>query len=137
MDKNTLLLGKLLGEVYRLQHEAGIPTAGEHSIFGLRNGFESEINAQLERIGFISDAQLNAVEDVLNEYHQSSEKLAGLSGFYDIENELSDLGVGRGEAIRILTYLKADHRFTGVIAKFDSSNSPTECRTFDLDDEDA
>lgn len=135
MDKNTLLLGKLLGEVYRLQYEAEMPTADTSTIYGLRNGFESVINEELERIGFISTAQLDAVRNVLNTYDRSKEKLESLSGFYQVEDELSQKGVGRGEAIRILTFLQASHRFTNVIAKFDSQHSPTECRTFELHDD--
>ena len=38
------------------------------------------------------------------------------------------------EMIKILTYFKADGRYTDIIEKFDSSQSPGECRTFDLND---
>ena len=134
LDQNTLLLGKLLAEIYRLQKNANVPTVDDACIYGLKNGFESAIRDEVERIGSISGQQLKHVMNVLEPIWQNKAKLAAFKGFYDIERELADGGVDRTDAIHILTYLSQTGQFAEVIAKMDSSNSPGECRTFKLDE---
>ncbi len=70
--------------------------------------------------------------DVLEPIWADEEKLKNFRGFYDIERELEQRGVHRSDAIAILRYLKANHQFTDVIEKMDSSHSPSECRRFEL-----
>lgn len=135
-DFTKRLLGKMLGEIYRVQTRSqNIPcSASEAHIFGLLNGFERALEDELERIGFISEEKLKAVEDILDDYFVSNEKLTALKGFYDIEPRLEECGIKRGEAIQILRYLYADDRFVQVIDKFNSNSSPVECKTFRLSD---
>ena len=133
MDETKLLLGKLLGELYRLQNASGVRCGIEEAqIYGLLNGFENCIEQEIEMIGFVSREKLEAVGNILNEYFIDEKKLESFKGFYEIERGLQSNGIDRSDAIRILTYLKANHQFTNVIAKMDSSNSPSECRVFDL-----
>lgn len=137
MDKETrLLLGKILGEVYRIQRSSKEMACGasDSHIYALRNGFEHAVKEEIDRIGEITDDQVKAVMDVLEPIWMDQEKLKAFKGFYDIESDLQRRGVDRVEAIRILRYLKANHQFTEVIAKMDSSGSPSECRRFDLDE---
>ena len=132
IDTNTLFLGKLLAEVYRVQRKLEIPTADDATIYGLRNGFETVIADELERIGFVSKAQVKHVMDVLDPIWQDPAKLAAFKGFYDIERELENGGLDRSTAIAVLTYLNAHGQFTAVIEKMDTDGSPSECRTFNL-----
>lgn len=136
MDKemqNRLLLAKLLGEIYRIQKHSGMPcAAADAQIYGLLQGFEDVVAEELERIGYVSKDQLSFVIDVLDPIDRDAERLNAFKGFYDIEAELQKGGVDRVAAIRILTYLNANSQFTALIAKMDSSNSPHECRTFNL-----
>ncbi len=135
-----LLLGKILGEIYRIENRSGDKIAcpaREAHIYGLLNGFERSIEEELKGIGFISEAKLQAVEDILNEYFVDQEKLKAFKGYYDIERRLEGLGIGRGEAITILTYLYADGRFVKVIDKMDSPDSPVECKKFELSEWDS
>jgi len=132
IDTNAVLLGKLLAEVYRVQRKLEIPSVDEATIYGLRNGFETVIAEELERVGFISKAHVKHVMDVLDPIWQDPAKLAAFKGFYDIERELESGGVDRSTAIAVLTYLNAHGQFTDVIAKMDTHGSPTECRTFAL-----
>lgn len=135
MDETKLLLGKLLGEVYRLQNNAGVRSdVGKAQIYGLLNGFENCIAHELEMIGFIPKEKVDAVGGVLEEYFNDDKKLESFKGYYDIEHALEDRGVDRSEAIRILTYFNAGHQFSSVIAKMDSPGSPSECRTFKLNE---
>jgi len=137
-DPNKILLGKILAEVYRMQRKANMPcSATDGQIYGLLNGFETAINEQLERIGYVSEAELMHVIDVLTPYWKEPAKLAEFKGFYDIEHELEAGGVDRAKAIPILRYLYANSQFHEVIAKMDSSDSPSECRTFKLTEWDA
>lgn len=132
--ENKIMFGKLLGEIYRIQNRQGHCPVSESVIYGLLHGFETVIDQEIERVGYISKEDLRAVEDILNEYHVDDEKLQELTGFYDIESQLEERGISRSKAMEIFTYLKADRRFNHVIEKFNSSNSPVECKTFELDD---
>jgi len=137
MDKETkLFFGKILGEIYRTQRasdDIACP-ASSGQIYALLNGFESAVDQEFEMMGSISKEQVKAVMDVLDPIWMDQEKLANFKGFYDIERELQSRGVDRSDAIGILTYLKANHQFTEVIDKMDTSGSPTECRRFELSD---
>lgn len=135
MDKDTKrLFGRLLGEVFRIQR--AMPdmacAASDAQIYGLLNGFEDSIDEILESTGDISSEKVKAVMDVIEPIWADQEKLKNFRGFYDIEEELRQHGVDRSDAIAILRYLKANHQFTDVIEKMDSSHSPTECRRFEL-----
>lgn len=134
MDMQTkLFFGKILGEIYRIQKKFEMPCpASQGQIFGLLNGFENCIEEEFEMIGSISKKQVNIVAEVLDEIYLDKTKLENFKGFYDIENKLSSKGIDRGEANQILSYFYADHRFTEIIEKMDTSNSPTEMRRFTL-----
>lgn len=128
MDKETKkFLGRILGEILRVQKEQGICCESNETIYGLLNGFEHVLDEVIECPKGISKEQVNAVGKVLDPYFLNKKEL---TGFYDIENELQKQGVDRGEAIEILTYFKAGGHYEELFPKFDSSNSPTECRTF-------
>lgn len=134
--EQKLFLGKILGELYRIEraNESIACPASSAQIYALLNGFEHAIDHELEMIGHISHEKLKAVMDILDPIWMDRQKLDNFKGFYDIEKELEEKGVDRVAAIAILTYLKANNQFTEVIDKMDSSDSPTECRTFELSD---
>lgn len=134
IDNNTILLGKLLAETYRLQRVAGIPTANDATIYGLRNGIEQAIQQTLESIGRVSTKKMTHAVNVLNEHWEDQAKLAAFQGYYQIENQLESGGVDRADAIVIFKYLQAQGRFTDLIMKMDSSQSPSECRKFDMNE---
>lgn len=131
--QNRLLLAKLLGEIYRIQKQSGVPCVAEDAqIYGLLQGFEDVVDEELARIGYVSKEKLSFVIDVLDSINRDDERVSAFRGFYDIEDELQKGGVDRVAAIRILTFLNANGQFNALIAKMDSSNSPHECRTFNL-----
>lgn len=133
--ESKLLLGKLLGEVYRLQKKVGMSLAyGDSHTFGLLHGFESEINDAIERIGFISSTELDAAAEILDEIFIDENKVKNFKGFYDIEAKLESRGIDRSKAIKILSYFKSNGQFTNLIDKMNSIDSPVECREFDLDE---
>lgn len=133
-DANQLLLGKILGEIYRLQRKTESPcSASDGTIYGLLNGFEETTQEELERVGFVTKEQVKHAADVLDAVWDDPEKMAAFKGFYDIEKELAAGGVDRMAAMKILTYFKANHSFQDLIAKMDTHGSPGECRTFELD----
>lgn len=133
LDNNQILLGKILGEIYRLQKNQNVPCSAEDSrIYGLLNGIESVIEDELEGIGFVSKEQFNHTTKVLDGIWNDPDELRSFKGFYDIENDLQHGDVDRSTAMTVLTYLNADNSFTDLIGKMDSSGSPTECRTFTL-----
>lgn len=133
-DTNQLLLGKLLGEIYRLQRKTDTPcSASDATIYGLLNGFEETTQDELERVGVVTKEQVKHAGDVLNAVWDDQEKMANFKGFYDIEHKLAAGGVDRIDAIKIITYFKANNSFQDLIEKMDTSGSPGECRTFELD----
>jgi len=132
MNKLELLLGKTLGEIYRIQKKLGIVSGASSSkIMGLLNGFENTIEDELDHLGVVTKEQLSHTIHVLDEHSKDPEKFERFTGFYDIEEELKDGGVSRGEAMLIIKYLLLDHCFEKIIKKMDSDCSPGECRTFE------
>lgn len=135
IDTNKLLLGKILGEIYRIQTKAGMPLpVNQAHVYGLLNGLEFAVDRELEGIGFVSTEKLKYTSKVLNKIWENPSKLAAFKGFYDIEAELDAGGVDRETAIKIITYFKADGRFQELIEKMNSNHSPIECKDFNLDD---
>ncbi|KAB2952947.1 hypothetical protein F9B85_06675 [Heliorestis acidaminivorans] len=133
MNVNKFMLAKVIGEILRLQNKLGICGYSEKTIYGLLNGIEPAID-EFFSVEAITQGQVKAVIDVLNPYHLDKEKLSKFKGFYDIEHDLENQGIDRWQAIKILTYLYNNRQFQEVIDKMDSSYSPTECRTFHIDD---
>lgn len=130
--------GVQMGEFYRLQKRVAPESlsVSDNTIYGLLNGIMPVIEEQLDTESVITQEEMSAMSDILNQYHVSSERLEELRGYYDIEHQVSEAGISRWKAIKILTYLYNSDRFVAVINKFDSSNSPGECRRFELRDYD-
>ena len=135
METETkLLLGRILGEIYRLQNSTETVRCpyGPGHVYALLNGFENAVDEELERLGRVSASTVQKVIDVLDPIWSDKEKLDAFKGFYDIEPELIRKGVDRGQAMKVLTYFLANGQFIEIIRKMDTSNSPSECRTFEL-----
>lgn len=136
MDTDTkLFLGRILGEVYRIQeHTEGMTcNATQAQIYGLLNGSETIIDGILRETPLLEDAKFKSVIDVLNEYFSGEEK--DLKGYYSIEGDLNARNVSRSEAIVILTILKSRGQFTDEISKIEKGHSPMECSSFDIDED--
>jgi len=133
-NESKVLLGKILGELYRMQRALEVPcSASESRVYGLLNGFEDDISDELQAIGFVSKAQYEHVADVLEPIWDDPSALEKFEGFYDIESDIKSAGIDRSTARKILKHMQADHSFTSLIDKMDSVRSPGECRTFGLD----
>ncbi len=131
--KTKHMFGKILGELYRLQAAFDVPcSATPARIYGLLNGFETEIDAELRETGVVEAEKVRAVMDVLQPIWDDTDKLKQFEGYYKIDGDLKNRGIDRGEAIKVLTFLKANGQFLEVIEKMDTPNSPAECRTFEL-----
>ncbi|AQS55281.1 hypothetical protein [Novibacillus thermophilus] len=131
MEKEKLLFGRMLGEMYRIQKKLGMQVS-DARIYGLLNGVEEAIDEEIEKIGYVSNRDISAVCDVLDEYYQDWDKVSKLDGFYEVEDKLRNKGIGRSKAIRILKYLYASNRYNDLIDKFDSPKSPVEAKKFKL-----
>lgn len=130
INDTNRLLGKLLGETYRLQRKMGVPvSATEQRIFGLLNGFDEAIERELEMIGHVPTSQVDAVRDALDGPFHSDKKFEAFKGYYDIEDDLKVKGVDRSDAIKILRYLAAGGDYTTVIEKISNSqHTPIELK---------
>jgi len=131
MDRDTkLFLGKLLGEIYQLQHRQDpkrLPVT-EEQLYGLLHGFEWVVDEHLDGFGDVTTADNKVMVEVLNRYFTNPEALKKLKGFYDIEAELEAKGVDRFKAISLLRYFRIGNRFTEVLDALDTSDSPMEVR---------
>lgn len=136
MDDTTKLLGKILGEIYRLQQKNDNITIQQpdSKIYALLNGFERTIKEELEVIGYVSDDHIEAVVSVINPIWMDEEKLENFTGYYDIEPDLKSRGIDRVLASKIFKYFKANGQFIELIDKMNSNNSPVECKNFELTD---
>jgi hypothetical protein len=135
IDQNKVLLGKILGEIYRIQSRMDIPHGlSKKTIYGLLNGFEVEIEDILQSMGYVSSQQVKAVINVLDSIRSDPQKLNEFKGFYDLEEEVNARGVYREELMSILTYFNANGEFPEFIEKMKGQHSPAQCKTFDLDE---
>ena len=138
MEKeSSVLFGKILGEIYRVQRASDVVVcpASQGRIYALLNGFEGAVERELEVVGTISDTQVKAVIDILLAVWQDKNRLNHFKGYYDLEADLQRRNISREQAIKIFTYLKANHQFVDLIERMNSSHSPSECKTFDLDEQ--
>ncbi|QRF33911.1 hypothetical protein [Bacillus safensis] len=134
MDNQLLLQGKILGQIYRIQNRQGYCPVTEATIYGLLNGIESVVKDELEELNFIPDDNLTKLSKILSVYYNDKEKLSEVSGYYDLELDIENAGITREEARQILIYFYARGQFVELINKFNSSNSPVECKTFKIPD---
>jgi hypothetical protein len=129
MDAEIMgFLGKILGEMYRIQKRLEMPGPADHVIVGLLYGIEPVIR---EQFSFVPSDQCQAVLEALDRYAGDPE---ALTGYYDIMSELEAAGVNRARAKIIITYLNLMGAYTDVIRRLDSDNSPVDLRRFDLQD---
>ena len=133
-DPATKLLGRILGEIYRIQNatEGMHCGAGPGQIYGLLNGFDEAIDTELDHTKGVSTDKLQAAAELLEPILQDPEKLEQFKGFYDVESALQARGISRTDAMQIFKYWWNDHRFVQLIEKMNSSRSPVECKTFEL-----
>lgn len=135
-----LLLGKILGETYRIQKRTKgmVCSASNQTIYGLVNGIESAVNDELRSLkeADLSQDNVDKVSAILDEIYIDPEEMAKVTGYYSIQNKLNDAGIDRGQALKIITYFNEGGMFEELIAKMNSSNSPIECKTFDVKSED-
>ena len=73
------------------------------------------------------ESQVIAVCKVLEPYRKGEKEL---TGFYDIEATLDRNGVDRGRFITIAERLFGLDEYEELVKKFDTRNSPSECRRF-------
>ena len=138
MEKESrVLFGKILGEIYRFQRASDVVVcpASQGRIYALLNGFEGAVERELEVVGTISDTQVKAVTDILLVVWQDKNRLNHFKGYYDLEADLQRRNISREQAIKIFTYLKANHQFVDLIERMNSLHSPSECKNFDLDEQ--
>ncbi|MBI5070369.1 MAG: hypothetical protein HZB56_19205 [Deltaproteobacteria bacterium] len=134
MDGDTKkALGKVLGELYRLEKKLGLSYPSDETIYGLTRGFEEVLDSELTGHEGVTADEVSRVIEVLNPIWKDKAKLDAFKGYYDIEHDLEQRGITRSKAIKILTMLQARGQFHSVITKMDTSNSPGECRTFKLE----
>ena len=134
-NHNKILLGKILGEIYRLQRESRNVQcfANKARIYALLHGFEIAIDEELEEIGFVTTEQVNAVNDVLSSIVTNEDLNERFKGYYDIEDNLKEMDIDRPTATKILKFFNAQGSFADLIKRMDSRDSPVECKNFDID----
>ncbi|WP_406595186.1 hypothetical protein [Bacillus velezensis] len=107
MDNELRLsLGKLFGEIYRIQKQQGMCDKSDNRIFGLLNGFEEELKSEFEGLNFYSEDKVNAVCDKLNPYYTNEKDISEMPPFSQFRLELEhESGIKHTEVIDILKYL--------------------------------
>ncbi|MBP1309154.1 hypothetical protein JOD82_002174 [Paenibacillus sp. 1182] len=123
--------GRLLGETLRVQKrvDPSMVQASDATIYGLLNGFETVVDAQLSVNEPITEDDLNNMARILEPYHQNPDTLRG---YYTIESEVDAANISRLKAMMILTYFKSEGRFEEVIRRMNTEHSPGECREFEI-----
>jgi len=70
--------------------------------------------------------------NILDPIDQDETRRANFKGFYEIEKDLEAKGIDRKQAIKILRYLRSNEQYVEIIARMNSSDSPTECRKIEI-----
>ncbi|MEC1155034.1 hypothetical protein [Cytobacillus horneckiae] len=118
MDQELkLALGKLFGEVYRIQKQQGICQISDSRIFGLLNGVEEELEGELGNLGFINREQVSIVCDQLDPFYKQEKSLKEMPSFLEFRMELEKHGISHSRLIDILKYLKSSGSYTTEIDK--------------------
>lgn len=113
-----LTLGKLFGEIYKIQKAQGVCNISESRIFGLLNGFEEEIKLEFEELNFYSEDKVNAVCDKLQPYYTQEKELNDMPTFLQFRMELEhESGITHSEVIDILKYLNSKNAYELEIKK--------------------
>lgn len=68
-----LALGRIIGNLYKIQREQGV-NVSEAKVFGLLNGFQEEIDNELDNLEFYSNEKINLVCDELDPYYKHKKK---------------------------------------------------------------
>ncbi|WP_394175593.1 hypothetical protein [Guptibacillus hwajinpoensis] len=118
--ENKLFKAKILGEIYRVQKEQGIYNGTEGRIYGLINGFEEDINSEIESLNFISDNEVNLVCDQFDPYYKEERSLEEIPPYKDIEMALERKGLHRDKFYSIIKYLYLNDRYTVEIDRINS-----------------
>jgi hypothetical protein len=133
MDIETKrLVGRVLGEIYKMKKQLKLPRPDDATVYGLLNGIDEAISEHLDQ-GAVTDDEMKLATELLSNIWNNPAKLAAFKGYYDIEDELRKRGLDRGKMITILTFLNARGRFHELIVKMNSEHSPAECKKFDTD----
>lgn len=129
-DEMKVLLGRILGEILRMQRLGGLQIHREpdYKIYGLLNGIESVIDEYINPL--VTNEQERILLETLNNYVDRPDEFIG---YYTIENELRDRGFGDGPSARVaaidlFTKFKAQGMFLNLIKNLDSEGSPGELR---------
>lgn len=132
MDKNKVLLGKILGELYRLQNHyaPGFFSTDKSTIYGLLNGIETVIDDQVP-LDPISAGEYAIVNNILFDYSTGREVLHPEA----VDGHFRSMGIDRSKTTTILRYMKAAGFFEDVIDKISSGNCPSEYKTLEIPDE--
>ena len=134
--ENKLLMGRVLGELFRIQRKLDMPCAvGDEEIYGLIAGIEPAIDEVVNPREAVDEALVREVAAALDYFFNDPQRLKEFSGYYDLERQLQQRGFidahgKRGWIIKILDWFAADGRYQALIDKMDSPNSPIECKTF-------
>jgi hypothetical protein len=120
-----LYFGKLLGEIYRLQKQVGLPV-DDRDVFGLCEGVEEVIDSALAGRRLLTRDQSNHVAEILTQFQDDESKLAELKGYYQIRKQFEERGVDQYAVMKTFRYFLRCEAFTEVIEKICLGDSPTE-----------
>jgi hypothetical protein len=139
---NKILLGRLLGQVYRVQKQLGCLGTSERlggdaeydeHIEELCGGFEPAIDWELSNMNTVSTQEYEKVCALLMRY-DDEERLEELKGYYTIEDEVDQILGGRKmrtKAIKIFRYMNTWDLYPDVLKKLTDkdSESPSEIKS--------
>ncbi len=121
--KQKLFFARLLGEIYRIQERMNTKEnfcgVSKSRIYGLLNGIEDEIEDELNSLQSISREKVSCMAEILNLIRTDKEKLKNFNSFtqYSIQKELEICEVSEYKMKDILTYFKAQNKFTELFKK--------------------
>ena len=126
INETKRFLGKVLGEVYRLQRRLApsLPSVDGAVVYGLLHGFEHVIEDELDRIGWISSETVEAARLILERLRDGKQQMT----LDEVIAAFEQSAISRHEAIRLLAYFAeyTDGGLVDFVNALDSAEVATE-----------
>jgi hypothetical protein len=119
VDTNlTLILGKIMGELYDLQSRQGIDKADKGHIYGLENGFEEALEKEFGELSVFRKEEVETVYRYFSPFMEAKTETDELPPIEEMRAQMEKKGISQDRFIIILRYLNACDRINVDVNQF-------------------
>lgn len=114
----TLVLGKIMGELYDIQNRQGVQNVDNGHIYGLKHGFEEALLKEFEGLAVVRQEEVEAVYEYFDSFIQAETETNKLPSFEDMRSHMEKQDIGQDRFITILRYLNASDKINVDVNEF-------------------